>query len=65
MLGTIGFVSPVWLAVAGSESPRATEDVSGWSHTAVKLFSLSLSQLDFTESNSKSLRGSCIVKLKL
>lgn len=31
----------MWLAVVGGESPRA-EDVCGWSHTTLKLFSLSL-----------------------
>lgn len=56
------FNSPVWLAVVVSDSPRAAEDVSGWSHTTADLFFLSLSQLDFTDSNLKSLRGRCILK---
>lgn len=61
----LGCILPVWLAMVDSESPSAAKDVSGWSHISVKLFSLSLSQLDFIESNSKSLRGSCILRLKL
>lgn len=41
---------------------RAAEDVSGWSRTTVKLFSLSLYQLDFAESNLNHLEQVLFLK---
>lgn len=55
-------VLPLWLL--GSDSPRAAEDVSGWSRTMAELFSLSLFQLGFTEYGPRSAGRELCFKLR-
>lgn len=59
------FISPVWLAVVGSDSPRAGGGFE-WvgSYDGKAIFFLSLSQVAFTKFNSTQLRWRCILKLK-